>query len=428
MELLIKGATVIDPRNRLHRVMDVAVDHGVITGVHPQIDAALAERVIDATGMVAAPGFVDMHVHLRDPGQTHKEDILSGCEAAAAGGVTSVICMPNTNPPVDSEEIISYIYDKAAGAKAKVYPAATITRGMRGTELGDFSQLMAAGAIAVTDDGRPVENARLMQECMELCAALRLPVISHCEDLGIIDGGIINKGVVSADLGVKGMDRSSEDSVTAREIALAEATGSAIHIAHVSTKGSVRTIRDAKRRGVRVTCETAPHYFLLTDRELRSRDANLRMNPPLRERADVAEIIAGLVDGTIDAIVTDHAPHTEEEKADFLTAPNGVVGMETSFAASYTALVDTGILSLDHLVRLMSLNPAKIMKLGDNSLREGNPADIVIFDPKERWTVDREKLHGKSKNTPFHGRTFTGKVKMTILGGNVVFTDHNWGR
>ena len=423
MDLLIKGALVIDPKNRIHEHLDIGISHGVITAIQPHIDASAAPQVIDATGLVVAPGLVDMHVHLRDPGLTYKEDILSGCEAAAAGGVTSVICMPNTKPPIDSEELISYIYDRAKDAKAKVYPTATITRGMKGQELSDFSQLMAAGAIAVTDDGRPVENARLMQEAMELCHALHLPVISHCEALPRVDGGIINKGAVSVDLGVKGMDRSSEDSITAREIALAEATGTSIHIAHVSTKGSVRIIRDAKRRGAKVTCETAPHYFMLTDRELFSRDANLRMNPPLREHADVAEVIAGIVDGTIDAIITDHAPHSEEEKADFLTAPNGVVGLETSFAASYTALVESGIISLDHLIRLMSLNPARIMKLGDNSLHVGNPADLIIIDTKKKWVVDRNKLHGKSKNTPFHGRELTGKVKTTILGGQVVFED-----
>ena len=329
--------------------------------------------------------------------------------------------MPNTKPVTDSEEVLSYILDKAKDADARVYPIASITKGMLGQELNDIAALHACGAVAVSDDGRPVENGGMMLKALKEAYKAGVPVISHCEDLTIIDGGIINEGRISKELGVKGMDRASEDSITAREIVLAESSDTAIHIAHVSTKGSVQLIREAKARGVKVTCETAPHYMMMTDELLLSYNANFRMNPPLREQEDCEAIVEGVLDGTIDAIVTDHAPHAAEEKENFLKAPNGIVGLETSFAAACTVLVHQCGMSLLDLVKLMSTNPANLLRLPGGTLREGSLADIVLFDPDRSWTVDAEKLHSKSKNTPFDGLELTGRVVRTILGGKTVF-------
>ena len=427
-KLYLRNGLLVDPSQHLSRPLDLLLADGRIEAVGDRLPAEDAQ-VIDCTGYVVTPGLIDMHVHLRDPGQTHKEDILTGCEAAAAGGITAVAAMPNTTPPVDSAETLDYILRKAAKAKAVVYPVATITQGMRGEALSDLRALRDAGAAAISDDGRPVENARLLQEAMISADKLGLPVISHCEDLDIIDGGIIHEGAVSHALGVKGMHRSSEDSVTAREIAIAAATGTAIHIAHVSTAGSVALIRDAKARGVRVTCETAPHYFTLTHEALRGRDADYRMNPPLREESDRLAIIEGIKDGTIDCIVTDHAPHAAVEKADFLKAPNGIVGLETSLAASITGLVEPGHISLERLVELMCLNPAKILRLYGGKKREagclqpGYPANVTVFDPKRRWTVEPGRLHSKSHNTAFKGMELTGKAACTIVRGKIVYED-----
>jgi len=310
---------------------------------------------------------------------------------------------------------------KAKDADTRVYPIASITKGMLGQELNDIAALHACGAVAVSDDGRPVENGGMMLKALKEAYKAGVPVISHCEDLTIIDGGIINEGRISKELGVKGMDRASEDSITAREIVLAESSDTAIHIAHVSTKGSVQLIREAKARGVKVTCETAPHYMMMTDELLLSYNANFRMNPPLREQEDCEAIVEGVLDGTIDAIVTDHAPHAAEEKANFLKAPNGIVGLETSFAAACTVLVHQCGMSLLDLVKLMSTNPANLLRLPGGTLREGSLADIVLFDPDRSWTVDAEKLHSKSKNTPFDGLELTGRVVRTILGGKTVF-------
>ena len=343
-KLLITNARVIDPscQPAMDFVGDILIEGERIAKVGAHLkDSPIAQgaKLLDAGGLCAAPGFLDIHVHLRDPGFTHKEDILTGCRAAAAGGVTGVCCMPNTKPVADCPEVLSYILERAKQADARVYPIASITTGMKGEQLNDIAALHATGAVAVSDDGRPVENGGMMLKALRRAYDAGVPVISHCEDLTIIDGGIINEGEVSRRLGVKGMDRASEDSITAREIVLAESSGTAIHIAHVSTKGSVQLIREAKARGVKVTCETAPHYMMMTDRLLESRDANFRMNPPLREEEDCQAVIEGIFDGTIDAIVTDHAPHAAEEKEDFLKAPNGIVGLETSFDAACTVLV-----------------------------------------------------------------------------------------
>lgn len=419
MKTVIKNATVISPADGLNGVRDILIENSRIAAVGENLTA---ENVIDAAGLVAVPGLVDMHVHLRDPGQTQKEDILTGCRAAAAGGVTSLLAMPNTSPTTDSPETVKYILGKAENADARVYVAASVTKGLRSEEPTDLDALKEAGAVGLSDDGRPVVNTAYLRDAMKKAPQLGMTVVAHCEDLFLADGGKINEGKVSAQLGVKGIPAAAEDCGTAREIALAAADNVPIHICHVSTATSVELIRDAKRRGVKVTAETAPHYFSLTENELLKRDADYRMNPPLRTENDVKAITEGLLDGTLDAIATDHAPHTPEEKADFVKAPNGSIGMETSFAASYTYLVKTGLMTLSQLVEKMSLNPAKILGIPAGTLAVGANADIALIDTNEEWTVDVEKLHGKSKNTPFKGMTLTGKVKMTILGGEVVFS------
>ncbi|MBQ1616639.1 MAG: dihydroorotase, partial [Ruminococcus sp.] len=358
---------------------------------------------------------------LRDPGQTAKEDILTGCCAAAAGGVTSLLAMPNTNPTIDCGEVVRYVREKAKDAKARVYVAASITKGLQSKEPTDLAELKEAGAVGLSDDGRPVVNTAFLRSAMKRAPQYGMTVVAHCEDLFLAEGGKINEGEISAQLGVKGIPAAAEDCGTAREIALAAAEDVPIHICHVSTATSVALIRDAKRRGVKVTAETAPHYFSLTEKELLRRDADYRMNPPLRTEKDVQAIIEGLRDGTLDAIATDHAPHTPAEKADFEKAPNGSVGMESSLAVGITYLVKTGILTFDELVEKMSVNPARILGIDAGTLRVGANADIALVDLNEEWTVDPDKLHGKSKNTPFKGMTLTGKVKKTILGGKIVF-------
>lgn len=422
MELLLKNGHVVDSANGFEGDVDILIRDGEIREVGSGISAPEAQ-VIDCTGLAVIPGICDMHVHFRDPGQTHKEDIITGGNAAAAGGVTAVACMPNTIPTVDNVETVRYIVEKAKNAKTRVYPVGSITKGLGGTELCDFKALHEAGCVAVSDDGRPVKNARIMAEAMVKAHYAGMKVISHCEDLDIVAGGIMNSGKVSKELGVKGIHRLSEDIVTQREITLAADLEVPIHIAHVSTAQSMQNIRIAARYGTMVTCETAPHYFMLTDELLRSRDADYRMNPPLRTAEDVQAITEGIIDGTIDCIITDHAPHSPEEKADFEKSPNGVVGLETSLAATLTALYHTGKVSLQRIVTLMCVNPRRILSIPGGSLKPGDIADICIFDPNEEWTVDPAKLHSKSRNTCFKGMTLKGRVKYTILDGKIVYTD-----
>ena len=423
MELCLTNGRVVDSVNRIDEILDIKIVDGKISEVGKSLSMGENTLCIDCSGLTVIPGICDMHIHMRDPGQTEKEDILTASEAAAAGGVTAVACMPNTAPPIDNPETVKYILDKAKTAKTKVYPIGAITKGMSGAELSDFAGLKSAGCVGVSDDGRPVKNAGLMKSAIKKAALERLTIISHCEDLDIIDGGIINMGAVSDVLGIKGMARSSENYITAREIFLAEEQGLPIHIAHVSTKEAVDVIRFAKKNGVKVTCETAPHYFTLTEDKLFSKDADYRMNPPLREQADVDAIIEGVCDGTIDCIVTDHAPHTAEQKSDFYTAPNGVVGLETSLAATVTTLLNTGKISHVKLVELMCVNPRKILGIKGGDLSVGSDADITIFSETEQWTVEPEKLRSKSKNTCFKGMTFSGKVKYTLLNGKIVYRD-----
>lgn len=418
--LLITGAKIIDPANGREEIGDILVAGGKIAALGGRLSCESA-RQVDACGLVAAPGLVDLHVHLRDPGLTEKEDVFTGCRAAAAGGVTSLLCMPNTNPALDTPEAVRFVVQKAQTADAHVYVAAAITKGLKSEELCDFSALKAAGAVALSDDGRPVVPTKLMAQAMCAAPELGLKIMSHCEDLFLSAGGKINEGAVSEQLHVPGVPAAAEDCGTAREIALAAAYGRPVHICHVSTKTSVAMIRDAKRRGVPVTAETAPHYFALTQEELLRRDADLRMSPPLRTQEDRLAVIEGLKDGTIDCIATDHAPHTPQEKADFLNAPNGSIGMETSLAAGITFLVNPKLFSLGQLVRLMSVAPAKLLGIPAGTLSVGAPADIVLFDPAEKWVVDPNKLHGKSKNAAFKGKELTGKVKMTICAGKIVY-------
>lgn len=418
--VLIKNVRAVDAKSDI--ITDVLIADGKISKIGKNLRCG-ADDLIDGTELVLMPSIFDMHVHFRDPGFTHKEDVLTGCSAALAGGATGVVCMPNTKPPCDNPDTINYIIDKAKNTGVSVYPAGCITKGMNGDELCDYSLLRNAGSICISDDGRPVENAELMRQALEKSNDNNMLVISHCEDLNIINGGIMNRGEISQKLGVKGMDRASEDMITAREIILAQSVDARIHIAHVSTAESVEIIRESKKHNVSVTCETCPHYFMLTDELLLKRDADYRMNPPLRTNRDVQTVIDGIKDGTIDCIVTDHAPHTAEEKADFEKAPNGVVGLETSFAAALTGLYHTGHVSLKKIVELMCVNPRKILGLEIPAIVEGKTADLMIADINKKWTVDPNSLHSKSHNTVFKGVTLIGKPLVTISKGQIRYDE-----
>lgn len=422
MKLLLKRVVIANDCDK-EKTVDIAIENRKIKYVGTDLDFK-ADRIIDGKGkLVAFSGLFDMHVHFRDPGLTYKEDIITGAEAAKAGGFTGVACMPNTVPPIDSVDTVRYVMEKSVLTGIDVLPIACVSKGMKGKELTDFGKLKRAGAAAFSDDGRPVENAELMRKALEQSKETGVTVISHCEDLNIINGGIINKGEVSRALGVRGMDRASEDYITAREIALAMSMDAHVHIAHVSTVGSCNIIRAAKADGVKVTCETAPHYFTFTDEKLYKKDADYRMSPPLRTEEDRKAVERAVCDGTIDCIITDHAPHSEDDKADFYTAPNGVVGLETSLAATLTRLYHTGLLPLYKIQKLMSENPRRILGLEPIFLTEGSIADITVFDPNLEWVVEKEKLHSKSKNSVFKDEKLKGKVLYTISKGEVVFED-----
>lgn len=420
MTVLLKRARIIDPSNGIDMLGDILIKDGKIAEVGEDLFThAEAAEIIDCIGLVAAPGLVDMHTHLRDPGQTHKEDVFTACRAAAAGGVTSLLAMPNTTPAMDTPEQVRALLEKSKTADAAVYTAACITQGLHGEKLADLQALKNAGAVAFSDDGQPVKNTACLLEALRFCSAENITLTAHCEDKYLAGNGIINEGEISKRLGVCGIPNAAEDCGTAREIAAAASIGAPVHICHVSTKGSAEFIRDAKKRGVKVTAETCPHYLLLTEKALETRDADYRMNPPLRTESDRLAMLEAVIDGTIDAISTDHAPHTTEEKADFLTAPNGSIGMETSLSATLTALGDR--LTLSEIIEKMSTNPAKILGIPAGTLSIGANADIVLFDPEQSWTVDPNSLHGKSKNTPFKGMTLKGRVIMTIYHGRKVY-------
>ncbi len=422
MNLLIKGGRVIDPTQNIDEVQDIQIEGGLIKQVGKGLSAPAGTETIDASGCYVTPGLIDMHVHLRDPGLEYKEDIVTGTKAAVAGGFTSVCCMPNTKPVIDCKAIAGYIINKAkAEGFCNVFPVGTITQGMGGERMSEMGELKETGCVAVSDDGKPVRNSELMRRALQYASGIGILVISHAEDLDLVGEGTMNEGYTSTELGLKGIPRVAEDIATAREVMLAEYTGAPVHIAHVSTEGSVSIIREGKARGVRVTCETAPHYFALTDDAVRGYNTNAKMNPPLREVTDVAAIKAGLQDGTIDCIATDHAPHHLDEKdVEFNEAMNGIVGLETSLPLSLE-LVANGTLTLQQMVEKMSVNPAKILGLGRGTLKAGAPADVTVIDPQLQWTVTAEGLNSKSKNSPFIGRAMKGGAKYTVVGGEVKF-------
>ncbi len=422
MDLLIKGGRVIDPAQGIDEILDILVADGRIRELGKRIGVGKGVEVIEANGLLVFPGLIDMHVHLRDPGLEYKEDIVTGSRAAAAGGFTSVACMPNTSPVNDKRMVTEYIVNKSkAEALVNVFPIGAITLGSSGDDLVDMAELKAAGCVALSDDGRPVANAAMMRRALECAAETGIMVIAHAEELTLVGEGVMNEGNTSRALGLAGIPRAAEDIAVARDVYLAEFTGSPLHIAHVSTAGSVRIIRDAKARGVRVTCETAPHYFSLTDDAVASRKANAKMNPPLREAADVAAIKAGLADGTIDAIATDHAPHQLHEKdIDFKRALNGIIGLETALPLSLK-LVEERVLGIEALVEKMSLNPARILGIDRGTLQTGAVGDITIVDTALEWVVEADRLASKSKNSPWIGERMKGRAVYAIVGGKVVF-------
>jgi dihydroorotase len=422
MNLLIKNGRIVDPSQGVDGELDLLVENGLIREMGTGLAAPAGSEVIDAAGCYVVPGLVDMHVHLRDPGLEYKEDIVSGSRAAVAGGFTSIACMPNTKPVIDNKAVVSYVITSAREAGlCNVFPVGSLTAGSRGERLAEMGELKEAGCVAVSDDGRPVVNAELMRRALEYARGMQIPVISHAEELSLVGEGVMNEGFTSTELGLKGIPRVAEDIATARDVMLAEYTNSPIHIAHVSTRGAVRIIRNAKLRGVRVTCETAPHYFTLTDDAVRGYNTNAKMNPPLREADDVAAIKEGLADGTIDAIATDHAPHHLDEKdVEFNVALNGIIGLETSLPLSL-ALVEQGMLTISQLVERMSLRPSLILGLERGTLATGAVADITVIDPARDWVVEADRLASKSKNSPWLGKTMKGAAVATIVGGRVVY-------
>lgn len=425
MKLLIKHGRVVDPVSGTVSIQDLYIENGKVVQLEKDIRQE-ADQVIDADGLVVCPGLVDMHVHLRDPGLTYKEDIFTGTAAAAHGGVTSVACMANTDPVVDTPEQVCYVKDKAAQANGvHVYPIAAVSMGMRGEEPSDADALKKAGAIALSDDGCNVDNANLMRDVMIHAKRLEMPVLCHCEDTTMVEGRAVNEGSVSRQLWLEGRPAIAEEIMVMRDAMLAEETGAHVHICHVSTAKSVDIIRRMKKRGVAITCETCPQYFTLTEDEILTQGSMARLNPPLRTAKDIKGIIAGLKDGTIDAIATDHAPHSAEEKSRPLTrAPSGMVGLETSLAITLTELYHTGKMKLPEIIKRMTYTPASILRLSSKGrLSLGSDADITIFDPEEVWTIDPEQFASKARNTPFAGREVKGKVKYTIVGGNVIYQD-----
>ena len=419
-KLLIKGGKAVFDDGV--RECDILIEGNTIVKVGQDLVDAEAD-MLDARGLHVFPGLIDMHVHLREPGFEYKEDIASGSAAAVRGGFTQVCCMPNTQPVCDNAAIVGYIVARAKEVGlCKVRPIGAITRGEQGENLAEMGKMKAAGAVAVSDDGRPVSDARMMRLAIEYASDFGLLCLSHCEDRSLVDGGVVNEGLNSTLAGLKGIPRAAEEIMLAREIILAETLGKRVHICHVSTKGGVQLLRDAKARGVQVTAETCPHYFTLTDDVIVTYDANTKVNPPIREAEDVEAIKEGLHDGTLDCIVTDHAPHHRDEKCgEYNLAAFGISGIETSFSLSYTALVRGGILTLSQLAQRMSGAPARILGLEGGTLREGEVADIMLADLNERYVIDPKEFVSKGKNTPFEGMEVYGRVKYTIVDGAVKF-------
>jgi dihydroorotase len=426
--LLICHGTVIDPSQDLVGPRDLLIRGGRIAALAPRIDPAEVgivdpASILDATGLVVAPGFIDLHVHLREPGFEYKETIATGARAAVAGGFTSICCMPNTQPVNDNSSVTSFIVDRGrAAGLANVFPIGAITLGSKGAQLAEIGEMKRAGIVAISDDGRPVLDAGLMRRAMEYATDFDLPVVDHCEDCCGAEGWAMHEGVYSARMGLKGLPGAAEDLHVARDLILAELTGAHIHIAHLSTGRSVELVRQAKQRGVRVTCEVTPHHFALTDRELFESGFNthFKMAPPLRSASDLAAILEGIADGTIDAIATDHAPHHENEKAvEFDRAPNGIIGLETAVSLSLDRLVHAGLISLSRMVEMLATAPARIFQLDRGTLQVGAVADLTLFDPERRHRVDLSTSYSKSRNSPFDGWDLRGAPVAAVIAGQV---------
>jgi len=421
MTLLIQGGHVIDP-GRVNGVADVLIENGTIAAVGPKLAVPAGATVIPAAGRLVVPGFVDLHVHFREPGFEYKETIQSGTDAAVAGGFTSVCAMPNTNPVNDNQAVTEFMLERAkAAGTARLYPIGAITKRSEGKELAEIGDLRRAGCVAISDDGKPVMNSLVMRRAMEYARAFDVPVVDHCEDLHLSEGGCMNEGVISTELGLPGIPSAAEDVMVARNVSLAELTGARLHLAHISTAGSVRMVREAKARGLKVTAEACPHHFTLTEETTRGYNTHAKMNPPLRTNLDVQAIKDGLRDGTIDVIATDHAPHaTQEKQQEFTEAPFGIVGLETALPLTL-ALVEEGVMTLESAVDKLSTAPAKAFSLNAGTLAVGAPADVAIVDANHEWHVDPSQFRSKSRNTPFAGWKVKGSVTTTIVSGRVVY-------
>ena len=425
MRLLLRGGRIIDPSQQLDDQMDLLIEGKAIAGLGKDLTRAGGESdltILELEGKLVVPGLIDMHTHLREPGFEYKETVRTGSLAAAAGGFTSIACMPNTDPVNDNRSVTEFILRKAKECGVvNVYPVAALSKSSEGAVITEFADLRDAGAVAFSDDGKSVMNSGLVRRALEYAHTLGMPVISHCEDMDLAAGGAANEGAVATRLGLRGIPNIAEDLMVGRDIGIAEYTGTAIHIAHVSTAGAVRLIREAKKRDVKVTAEAAPHHFTLTDEALQDYDTNAKVNPPLRTLADVNAVREGLKDGTLDAIASDHAPHSTLEKdVEFDYAANGMIGLETSLALSLR-LVEEGVLTLNQLVARMSTNPARILKIPRGTLQVGADADVTVIDPNEGWTVDARTFQSRSKNTPFNGWRLRGRVLVTIVGGDIKY-------
>jgi dihydroorotase len=421
--LLLKGGRVIDPSRNADDIADVLLEDGRIAAVGRNIVGPDGVEVHDVSGRVVAPGLVDVHVHLREPGQEDLETIATGSASAVAGGFTSICAMPNTDPVCDNQGVVGFVIAQAQrAAKARVYPIGAVTLGQKGQQLAEFGELVGAGAVAVSDDGKPVATAHMMRTALEYAKTFGIPVADHCEDMSLATGGSMHEGIVSTRLGLKGIPAAAEEVMVARDILLAELTGGHVHLCHMSTRGSVELIRRAKDRGIRVTAEACPHHFSLTHEACVGYNTNAKMNPPLREAEDVEAIREGLKDGTIDCVATDHAPHHYDAKErEFDDAPNGIIGLETALGLSITELVGRGLLTLPQLLHRMSTAPARIFNLPGGTLATGAPADLVVIDPAVKWTVRPDTFLSKSRNTPFGGRELTGRAEVTIVRGQVAY-------
>ena len=424
MTILIKNGRLINPSENLDKVMDIFVEDGIIKEKAESIEKQ-ADTVIDAAGCYAMPGLIDLHVHFRDPGLTYKEDIETGSKAAAKGGFTTVCCMPNTKPVVDNVETVKYIIEK--GEKTgltNVLPVGAVTKNMAGVEITDVEELKKAGICAISEDGKSVMNSGVYRKAMKNAAKANVPVLAHCEDINLVEGGVINLGDKSSELGVKGISNAVEDVIAMRDIMLAKETGATLHLCHCSTKDSVEMVKRAKEEGIKVTAEVCPHHFSMCSDDITSNDGNFKMNPPLRAREDMEALIKGLQDDIMDVISTDHAPHSAEEKAkDLEHAPFGIVGLETSVALTVTNLVKKGYLTPMQMAAKMSYNPAKVLGIPKGTLDEGKIADITIIDPDKEYTIDVNTFESKGKNTPFDGYKVSGEVEYTILNGKVVYSN-----